>query len=345
MLTYTDLPLLPVKVMGSHGTPGWLWAFRDAVAEGKAGPADTEEAMTDAAKLAILDMTEAGADIISDGEMFRADFTWNFHEHVKGLEPISFKRKLGYPGPDQLDAFRCVAPLEVPGGYGLAREVAFLKSRTHKPFVIGLQSPVTQSFRMDPGNIYKNKGEAAWALVPAYNKEFKEAVAAGARHLQFDEPAFWTMPGGFPEWVQLFNACVDGITDATIEIHLCFGNFRGRPATADRRYAPLAPYFKDLNADVINMEFASRGMNEADLWSGYGTAGILCAGVIDVKGRSLDPVDVVADRIRTLLKHVPAEKLWLAPDCGFSQTVRWLAVQKLQNLVAAAKIVRKEIGG
>ena len=73
MLTYTDLPLLPVKVMGSHGTPGWLWAFRDAVADGKAGPDDIEEAMTDAAKVAILDMTEAGADIISDGEMFRAD--------------------------------------------------------------------------------------------------------------------------------------------------------------------------------------------------------------------------------------------------------------------------------
>lgn len=345
MLTYTTLPLLPVKVMGSHGTPGWMWAFRDAVADATAGPADLKEAMTDAAKLAIMDMAEAGADIISDGEMFRADFTWNFHEYVTGLEPIAFDRKLGYPGPDQLNAFRCVAPVDVPNGYGLKREVEFLKKRTDKPFVIGLQSPATQVFRIDPGTIYKNKGELAWAMVPHFNRELKEAVAAGARHVQFDEPAFWTMPGGYEEWVELFNACVEGLDQATVEAHLCFGNFRGRPATADRRYAPLAPHFKNMKVDVINMEFANRGMNEADLFPDFGGDRILCAGVIDVKGRSLEPVEVIADRIRILLKYVPADKLWLAPDCGFSQTVRWLAVKKLHHLVQAARIVRDEVGG
>jgi len=44
------------------------------------------------------------------------------------------------------------------------------------------------------------------------------------------------------------------------------------------------------------------------------------------------------------LKYVPADKLWLAPDCGFSQTVRWLAVKKLHHLVLAARMVREEIG-
>jgi len=345
MLTYTDLPRLPVKVMGSHGTPGWLWAFRDAVIEGKAGPDDVEEAMTDAAKVAIMDMTDAGADIISDGEMFRADFTWNFHEYVKGLESIPFSRLYGYPGPDQLDACKCVLSIEVPRCYGFKREVDFLKARTDKPFVIGLQSPATQAFRMDPGDVYKNKGEIAWALVPYFNAEIKEAVAAGAKHVQFDEPAFWIMPGGYEEWVDLFNACFDGVEGATIEVHLCFGNFRGRPATTDRRYAPLAPHYHHLNVDVINMEFANRGMNEADLFPQYGGDKILCAGVIDVKGRSIDPPEVVADRIRTLLQYVPADKLWLAPDCGFSQTVRWLAVEKLKSLVKAAAIVREEIEG
>jgi 5-methyltetrahydropteroyltriglutamate--homocysteine methyltransferase len=193
--------------------------------------------------------------------------------------------------------------------------------------------------------VYRNKGEIAWALVPSFNQELKEAVAAGARHVQFDEPAFWTMPGGYEEWVDLFNACVEGLEGVTVEAHLCFGNFRGRPATADRRYAPLAPLFSRMKADVINMEFANRGMNEADLWPSFGGERILCAGVIDVKGRSLEPVPVIADRIRALLKHVPADRLWLAPDCGFSQTVRWLAVQKLRNLVEAARLIRRETGG
>ena len=64
MLTYTDLPLLPVQVIGSHGVPGWLWVIRDAIAEGKMGPSDVQETLQDAVNLAIADMTQAGVDII-----------------------------------------------------------------------------------------------------------------------------------------------------------------------------------------------------------------------------------------------------------------------------------------
>jgi 5-methyltetrahydropteroyltriglutamate--homocysteine methyltransferase len=342
MLTYTDLPLLPVQVIGSHGMPSWLWVIRDAIAEGKLGPADIEETLIDAVNIAIQDMTEAGVDIISDGEFFRADFTWNFHERIKGLEKIPFERRLGYPGPDQLDAFRCIEPLTVPDGYGLVPEVEYLKTRTAKPFITALQSPVTQAFRIHPGDIYKSKGEVAWALVPYINEELKAAVAIGARHVQFDEPAFWTMPGGYQEMTELFNACVEGV-NATIEIHLCFGNFRGRPATSHRSYAGIASWFQKLNADVIHMEFANRCMWEAELWAECGGDKILNAGVIDVKGRSVEPPAVVADRIRILLKYVRADKLWVSPDCGFSQTARWLAVEKLKSLVKAAEMVRAEL--
>ncbi|HZQ10522.1 MAG TPA: methionine synthase, partial [Anaerolineae bacterium] len=72
MLTYTNLPLLPTKVIGSHGVPSWMWIVRDAVAEGKMGPSDITESLRDAVNIALLDMTEAGVDIISDGELFRA---------------------------------------------------------------------------------------------------------------------------------------------------------------------------------------------------------------------------------------------------------------------------------
>jgi 5-methyltetrahydropteroyltriglutamate--homocysteine methyltransferase len=71
----------------------------------------------------------------------------------------------------------------------------------------------------------------------------------------------------------------------------------------------------------------------------------LCAGVIDVKGRTVETPEVVAERIRTLLKSVRPDKLWLAPDCGFSQTARWLAVEKLRSLVRSAEIVRNELMG
>lgn len=75
MLTYRDLPLLPTQLVGSAGVPSWIWVFRDAIAEGKVGPEDIRETLMDAVNIAILDATEAGVDIISDGEFFRADFT------------------------------------------------------------------------------------------------------------------------------------------------------------------------------------------------------------------------------------------------------------------------------
>ena len=342
MYTYTDLPLIPTQVIGSSGIPGWMWVVKDAVAAGKMGPADIDETLKDAVSLAILDMEEAGIDIISDGEMQRTDFTWNFHGKVHGLLPQDAPRKLGYPGPDQLDAFLCVEPLTVPNGYGTVSEWQYARTRTNKPLISTLQSPVTQAFRVDPGKVYRNKGEVAWALAPYINKELKEVVAAGCTHVQFDEPAYWILPGGVAEMVDIFNACVEGV-NATIGFHLCFGNFRGRPATSHRSFAAFAPHFKDLHVDVLHIEFANRNMVEVELWQKYGGDKILCAGVIDVKGRSLEPVEVVADRIRTCLRYCAPEKLWVAPDCGFSQTVRWLAVEKMKVMVLAAKMVRAEI--
>jgi 5-methyltetrahydropteroyltriglutamate--homocysteine methyltransferase len=219
MFTYSDLPIIPTQVIGSSGLPGWMWVVREAVAAGKMGPADIDEALKDAVNLAIMDMEEAGVDIISDGEMQRADFTWNFHERVRGLEPQEAPRKLGYPGPDQLDAFRCVAPVSVPNGYGLVSEWVYARTRTDKPLIAALQSPVTQAFRIDPGDVYTDKGKIAWALVPYINKELKDVVAAGCRHVQFDEPAYWILPGGLDEMVEVFNACVEGVS-ATIGFHL-----------------------------------------------------------------------------------------------------------------------------
>jgi 5-methyltetrahydropteroyltriglutamate--homocysteine methyltransferase len=343
MLTYTDLPLIPTQVIGSHGVPGWMWVVREAVAAGKMGPADIDEALKDGVNLAIRDMEEAGVDIISDGEMQRADFTWNFHEKVHGLEPLELPRKLGYPGPDQLDAFRCVAPLTVPNGYRTVEEWKYARTRTSKPLISTLQSPVTQAFRIHPGNVYQDKGEIAWALVPFINQELKAVVAAGCQHVQFDEPAYWIVPGGPEEMVEIFNASVEGV-EATVGFHLCFGNFRGRPATSHRSFARFAPHFKDLHADVIHIEFANRNLYEIELWEKHGGDKILCAGVIDVKGRDVEPVEVVTDRIRTALRHCAPDRLWVAPDCGFSQTVRWLAVEKMKVMVAAAKMVREEIG-
>ena len=343
MSRLTGLPLLPIQSLGSAGAPPWVWLIRDAVAEGRLGPSDIAESLRDAARIALLDQVEAGTDVVSDGEMLRADFTRTFHAHIQGLEAIESERRLGYPGPDQVDAFRAVAQISAPHGYGLVEETRHLLALTDRPFVTALQGPVTQAFRIDPGDVYGDKGQVAWALVPDINRELRAAVDAGAHLIQVDEPAFWIMPGGLPEMVEIANACIDGV-QAMTSLHLCFGNFRGRPATAHRSYAAFAPHFRDLAYDALSLEFANRSMWEVDLWAEHGGDKTLVAGVIDVKGRDAEAPVVVAERIRAALRSVAPEKLWLSADCGYSQTARPLAVAKMRALVAAARMVREELG-
>ena len=57
-----------------------------------------------------------------------------------------------------------------------------------------------------------------------------------------------------------------------------------------------------------------------------------------------DPAELVAERIRQVLKYVPAERLSVTPDCGFSQTARHVAVAKARALAEGARIVRRELG-
>ena len=76
--------------------------------------------------------------------------------------------------------------------------------------------------------------------------------------------------------------------------------------------------------DELVLEFANREMAEIDLLREITDAGRdVAAGVIDVKNYHLETADEVAARIDAILATgVPAERLTLVPDCGFSQTAR-----------------------
>jgi 5-methyltetrahydropteroyltriglutamate--homocysteine methyltransferase len=169
-------------------------------------------------------------------------------------------------------------------------------------------------------------------------------VAAGATEIQIDEAAPLSPPGGAAQTIEAFNAAVRGV-EAKIDLHICFGNFRGRPAITPRSYAEILPHLKDAACQQVHLEFANREMAEVELWGEYGGDKELSAGVIDVKARYVETPEVVADRIRRVLRHCPAEKLYVAPDCGFSQTARWVAVAKLKAMVAGRDFVRRELAG
>src|SRR5438270_7595024 len=118
------LPLLPATVIGSWSFPGWYAKFCDDAAHQPElfGPDDREEAVRDAVRLAVDDQLQAGADLITDGEMQRVDFNLGFYDHLEGLRPLPPARRWGAPAHDQRSRYQAVDPPKAPQGLGLVEE-------------------------------------------------------------------------------------------------------------------------------------------------------------------------------------------------------------------------------
>ena len=341
-----ELGLLPTMGVGSYASPGWLTALRRALRAGTAGPADLEEAILDAVRVAVCDQEDAGLDILSDGEIRRQRFLWNVVEKLSGLNVIPAQRKLGVMSYDSAPRFETVERVSAPEGFGLVQEYTDVRKLTQKPIKVCCPGPLTIVMPITPKGGYQGDYmPLLYDLAELVNRELKQVVAAGATFIQIDEPSAVGRTPVLPveETVALFNKTVEGL-EAKIALHICFGNNQGRPAMK-RTYRPLFPGILEAKAEQIALEFSNREMSEVELWSEFGGERELAAGVIDVKSMYLETPEDVAERIRIVLQHVEPEKLYLTCDCGFSASSRGLARAKLNALVAGARIVRQELQG
>ena len=242
--------------------------------------------------------------------------------------------------------FETVERVGAPEGFGLVQEYTDVRKLTRKPIKVCCPGPLTIVMPITPKGGYDGDYlPLLYDLAELVNRELKQVVAAGATFIQIDEPSAVGRTPVLPveETVALFNKTVEGL-EAKIALHICFGNNQGRPAMK-RTYRPLFPGILEARAEQIALEFSNREMSEVELWSEFGGERELAAGVIDVKSMYLETPEDVAERIRTVLRHVDPEKLYLTCDCGFSASSRGLARAKLHALVAGARIVRQELQG
>lgn len=333
-------------VIGSYPFPGWL-EFSASHLD-LFGTDDLAELQRDAVIAAVHDQVSAGLDVITDGEQTRLDFNLSFYGFLDGIELESASpRQFGPPAHDQRGRHRIVEPLNAPKGLGAVEEFRRLKEvapdgPTLKASVPG---PYTLSGRLEPADVYRDRFEVAEALLPIVQAELVALVEAGCEELTVDEPSMSCYAHRLdPEQlVDLFNRTVEPIVgQCRLSTHLCFGNYKGR-AVGLRRYAPMFPSFLQMHVDELHLEMASREFSELELIGDIGKSKDVAIGIVDVKSYFIEPAELIAERIRECLKFVPAERLALAPDCGLSQTARWAARLKLNNMVRGAQMVREEL--
>jgi 5-methyltetrahydropteroyltriglutamate--homocysteine methyltransferase len=337
------LPMkLPTSVVGSHGLPGWVWLAREAMAQGRLGPLDLRELMEDATQAALLDQERAGIDVVTTGEMGRVRFIIGFYDRITGIRPLPAPRQLGQPLWDTNTPFEVTEKIAAPGGLGIVDEFKVARALTQKPIKATVPGPYTLLVPLKLGGGYRDKDTLLADVVDIVNAECKALVAAGASFIQIDEPHHGMYAGSVHDVTRGINRAVEDV-NAKIAVHVCFGNLYGRPFSAVRDYRNVFPTLGDLKASQIVLEFANRGMEDAARWKDFPKDKELGAGVIDVKAFKAETAADVAERIRGFLPHIPAERLWLNPDCGFWETPRWVVKQKLAALCEGTALVRKEL--
>lgn len=339
-------PPLRTTVVGSYPFPGWLEFACQHL--GQFGEADRAELQDDAVIAAIHDQVTAGLDVITDGEQTRLDFNLSFYGFLEGIAlEAAPPRRFGPPAHDQRGKHAITGELRAPRGLGVVEEYRRLARLAPAGPVLkaSVPGPYTLSGRLAPNPQFRDRWAVTEALVPIVRQELTELVEAGCREITVDEPSMscYAHREDPRRFVEIFNRTVEPVVGKTrLSTHLCFGNYKAR-AVGPRHYAPMFPAFLDFSLDEIHVEMASREFAELEIIGEIARRRDVAVGIVDVKSYYIETPEEIERRVRLCLRHVPADRLSFAPDCGLSQTARWAARQKLQNMVAGVKKVRASL--
>ena len=347
--TIMNLPkhLLPTTVVGSYPQPEWLV---DRAMLSKVVPRTRmhamwrlpaehlEEAQDDATIVAIRDMERAGIDVVTDGEIRRESYSNRFATALEGIDDenpaiITARNGTQTPVPRVVGEVKRSKPVEL-------HDMEFLRKNTERAAKITLPGPFTMS-QQAKNEFYEDDEELAMAFAAAVNAEALDLQKAGADVIQLDEPWVRNNPDLARRYaVKAINRALQGITVPTV-VHLCFGYAAVVPgSTKPAGYSFLAE-LADTNAEQISIEAAQPKLDLGvlrDLSSKK-----IMLGVLDLGNPEIETAEVVAGRIRNGLKHVAADRLVVAPDCGMKYMPRHTAFGKLKAMCDAAATVRKEI--
>jgi 5-methyltetrahydropteroyltriglutamate--homocysteine methyltransferase len=341
--------LLPTTVVGSYPQPDWLVdkdVFKSQTVARvrlkemwRVAEPYLEQAQDDATLIAIRDMERAGIDIITDGEMRRESYSNRFATALEGVDidnPALVKSRAGAGQetmvPRVVSKVRRREPVEV-------RDMQFLRRNTAHKAKITLPGPFTMTQQVK-NEFYKDAEELAMDYAVAVNEEARDLVAAGADVIQLDEPWLRNDPDAARRFaVKAINRALEGITVPTV-VHLCFGYaflVSNKPAS----YFFLSE-LADSIAQQISIE-AAQPKIDLGVLKDLSKKKIML-GVINLGDQVVETPEQVAERIRTGLKYVSADRLVPAPDCGMKYFTRDVAFGKLKALAEGAAIVRKELG-
>lgn len=332
------LPVFPTTTIGSF--PQTI-EIRHARSEFRAGRLNKDAYLAEMKgeiERCVREQEKLGLDVLVHGEAERNDMVEYFGEQLEGYAFSQF-------GWVQSYGSRCVKPPILFGDISrpIAMTVAWItyaQSLTSKPMKGMLTGPVTilnWSFVRDD----QPRSVSCKQLALAIRQEVLDLERVGVRVIQIDEAALREgLPLRKSQWqeyldwaVESFRVAANGVRDETqIHTHMCYSEFND-----------IIESIADMDADVITIETSRSDMDLLDVFDNFNYPNEIGPGVYDIHSPNIPTEAHIIDLMKKAAERIPADRLWVNPDCGF-KTRQWSEVTlALENMVAAARRLREEV--
>ncbi|MGI4815335.1 MAG: 5-methyltetrahydropteroyltriglutamate--homocysteine S-methyltransferase [Janthinobacterium lividum] len=329
------LPPLPTTTIGSFPQTAAIRQRRAAFKRGELSALAYLEDMRAEIELVVRKQEALGLDVLVHGEAERNDMVEYFGEQLWGY---AFTEN----GWVQSYGSRCVKPPIIYGDVYRPEPITvettrYAQSLTERPMKGMLTGPVT----MLQWSFVRNdqpRATTALQLALAIRDEVADLENAGIRVIQIDEPAFREgLPLRRGEWatylewaVRAFKLAAASVADATqIHTHMCYSEFND-----------ILPAIAALDADVITIETSRSAMELLDGFGAFAYPNEIGPGVYDIHSPRVPSSEAMRELLERACAVVPAERLWVNPDCGL-KTRDWPETEAaLSNMVAAARAMR-----
>lgn len=333
-----QLPPFPTTTIGSFPQTDDIRQLRARFKKGDLTAEQYEKAIEEATIEAIRWQEEIDLDVLVHGEFERNDMVEYFGEQLDGF----LFTKNGWV---QSYGSRCVKPPVIYGDISRPNDMTvrwsrFAASQTNKPMKGMLTGPVTilqWSFVRDD----QPRETTANQIALAIRDEVLALEKAGINMIQIDEAAIReglplrkTKRADYLGWaVNAFRIAAGGVEDQTqIHTHMCYSEFND-----------IIEHIAAMDADVITIETSRSQMELLQAFAHFKYPNEIGPGVYDIHSPRVPTVEEMTELLSKAALLLPAEHLWVNPDCGL-KTRKWPETRAaLENMVAAAKQAREKI--
>ena len=333
------LPKFPTTTIGSFPQTAEIRQARSQFKAGEIDAAAYKAAMQAEIACSVREQEALGLDVFVHGEAERNDMVEYFGEQLDGYAFSQF-------GWVQSYGSRCVKPPILFGDISRPKVmtvvwIKYAQSLTTKPMKGMLTGPVTilnWSFVRDD----QPRSVSCKQIALAIREEVLDLEKADVRVIQIDEAALREgLPLRKTQWqeylawaVESFRITANGVADETqIHTHMCYSEFND-----------IIAAIADMDADVITIETSRSDMELLDVFDHFNYPNEIGPGVYDIHSPNIPTEQHMVDLMRKAAERIPAERLWINPDCGL-KTRQWSEViPALKNMVAAANTLRASVG-